>query len=306
MRPMDVLLDLDNRLFRAFRYAADSGSFTLGASKAGMTQSGMSQQIAKLETQVGVSLFERVNKKVLLTPEGKRLRRFISKYTEDAEELTDELRQLNANPSGLVRYGMPASCLKTPHLSLLLQTRLEDFPKVELGIRIIPNDKIFSELLDGNLDFGFVTKKSDNPAFDYKLFCQEEYIAVSSQPGNLDRIDKLTQAPFVDYSGMSALFGIWRAHHFPKQIKLTEYGLNYHGRINHLDGALTLVRNSVGASFVPRHCVQSELDSGTLHELRGPKKKNPVGDIFIATRKNYTPPKRVDWVIETFWKMKQA
>src|SRR5690349_14109732 len=114
---------VDTRLFRAFNAASDAGSFTLGAAKAGMTQSGMSQHIAKLEEQLGVPLFERVNKKVLLTPAGTRLKTFIEESSERLERFVEDLTKDKAEARGLVKYAMPVFCLKTPHFPMLLESR---------------------------------------------------------------------------------------------------------------------------------------------------------------------------------------
>ena len=98
---------IDAKLFRAFVFAADTQSFTKAAQKAGMTQSGMSQHIAKLEEQLGFPLFERINKKVLLTSSGNALRKFIDRYNETFEEFIDELMLETSSPRGLVRYDLP-------------------------------------------------------------------------------------------------------------------------------------------------------------------------------------------------------
>ncbi|OYZ11959.1 MAG: hypothetical protein B7Y39_19090 [Bdellovibrio sp. 28-41-41] len=50
---------IDTRLFKAFLAAAIAENFTQAAEKAGMTQSGISQHIAKLEEQVGVGPTQR-------------------------------------------------------------------------------------------------------------------------------------------------------------------------------------------------------------------------------------------------------
>src|SRR5688572_25662502 len=95
---------IDPRLFRAFDSAAQLGSFTLGAQKAGMTQSGMSQHIARLEEQLGVPLFERVNKKVLLTTAGQELRNFLNFYSDSVDSFVERLRKNVTAPKGIVKY----------------------------------------------------------------------------------------------------------------------------------------------------------------------------------------------------------
>lgn len=114
---------IDTALFGAFKAAAEEGSFTVAAQKIHLTQSAISQQIAKLEAQIGTPLFQRVNKKVLLTEAGKKLLQFTVEHEESFERFLDEFHQSTQTISGKVSYAMPHSCLFTPHSPLLLKKR---------------------------------------------------------------------------------------------------------------------------------------------------------------------------------------
>lgn len=63
---------------RPFEAAARLESFTLAAAELGLTQTAISKQISALETDLGISLFERRNRAVFLTEEGRRLGRVVS------------------------------------------------------------------------------------------------------------------------------------------------------------------------------------------------------------------------------------
>jgi len=64
---------LDPRLLRAFVTIADTGSFTLAADRLHMTQSTISQQLARLEDAVGRELIDRAARPVRTTASGERL-----------------------------------------------------------------------------------------------------------------------------------------------------------------------------------------------------------------------------------------
>lgn len=84
---------LDPRLLRTFVAIADHGSFTAAAAGLNMTQSTISQQLARLEEAVGQSLIDRGARPVLPTPGGERLlghaRRILALQAEAAELLAD-------------------------------------------------------------------------------------------------------------------------------------------------------------------------------------------------------------------------
>jgi LysR family transcriptional regulator, transcriptional activator of the cysJI operon len=302
---MNSLDPLDTRLFRAFVAAAEAGNFTLAALKAGMTQSGISQHIAKLEKRLGSPLFERVNKRVLLTPSGKRLKEFIEAYSEQVEDFVNGLSHQHISPSGVVRYAMPGFCLKTPHFPKLLTMRKE-FPRVDLHVELLANDQVLARLLAGEIDFGFVTVEEKNPAIRYSPFATEEYVLVSAAKDELNGIDsRIEELKFVNYPGFGALFDIWSRHFFPQRTSISHETLQQAGWINDLDGAITMVIHSVGCTVVPKHCVQDQLAARKLFAYEGKKKKgNPVGTIYLVTRTNFHAPRRVQTVIDGFWKMK--
>jgi DNA-binding transcriptional LysR family regulator len=289
MRDFDAL---DSGSFRPFYFAAETLNFTEAARRAGLTQSGISQHVAKMEQQIGVPLFLRVNKRVILTDAGKRLKAHIERYLDDVASLKDTLRQGQAVLKGIVSYAMPASCLMTPHFPLLLARREKSFPGVELRVTICPTPEVIDRLLAGEIDFGFVTKHTGHPALRFIHFCQEEYVLISRDKL---RFDALTELRMLDHPGADVLFEHWRAKHLPKS-KLQWQSLNLVGRINSLEGVIKMVEGGLGATIIPRHCIAGK----RLFEYGG---KRSLNDIHIATRAQDRLPRRVQTVIDTFLAM---
>lgn len=64
--------------FKPFEAAARHESFSLAADELGMTQTAISKQIAQLERDLGTALFERRNRAVFLTDEGRKLGQVVS------------------------------------------------------------------------------------------------------------------------------------------------------------------------------------------------------------------------------------
>lgn len=295
---------IDTHLFKSFMAAAETENFTLAAIKARLTQSGVSQHIAALENQLGVSLFERINKKVRLTAEGKELRNFIETYADGISSVIERISQKKTEIQGLVSYAMPASCLKTPHFPMLLEKH-ESFSGVDLKITLAPNDEIIEALINGEIDFGFVTRRSENPALDQKVFATEEYCLI----GKLDFISaidskSLTTTPFVSYPGMDVLLGYWAHRYFPKLRNFSSRNIYRKGEINDLDAAITMVLRGFGVSVFPKHCIAEFLSTKKVVEYRRANLQNPTEDIFLIKRAQTNYPRRVVRVIDAFWEMK--
>lgn len=300
--PKDFQL-LDNKLFKAFMAAAEAENFTAAAQAVHMTQSGISQHIAKLEEQIGLPLFKRIGKQVVLTDAGSHLRRFVRENAHFTETFLDELHEGHQAVSGLVSYAMPASCLLSPHFMMLLEKR-KTHPEIRLNVTLAPTPDVLNMVLDDKVDFGFVTTKSDHPALQFQLFCQEEYILVGADPGLLHGIeaDRIAQHPCITYPGAEVYFGQWLKHHFPDGSGLDTHDFSIAGYFSSIEGAIKMVEGGLGISVFPRHCVMEQLERGVLFEYASDAPPL-LNDIYIATIAEHAYRRVVQQVIDWFLQM---
>ncbi len=87
----------------SFEAAARHESFTVAAGELGLTQTAVSKQIAALEAELGVTLFERRNRAVFLTKEGREFGRVVGAALADISAETTRLRG-GRQPGGLVLH----------------------------------------------------------------------------------------------------------------------------------------------------------------------------------------------------------
>ncbi|WP_313523734.1 LysR family transcriptional regulator [Shinella sp.] len=152
---------LDPRLLRAFVAVADAGSFTAAADRLHMTQSTMSQQIARLEEAIGRDLVDRAARPVRLTVTGERLlghaRRIL---TLQSEALT-----LVAETSGTtsVRIGMPDD-IATPEMARAFAAFTKRHRQARLDVTTGLRSDLTRRYRAGELDI--VVLKEDTPNAD--------------------------------------------------------------------------------------------------------------------------------------------
>ncbi|RFZ87543.1 LysR family transcriptional regulator [Shinella sp. WSJ-2] len=152
---------LDPRLLRAFVAVADAGSFTAAADRLHMTQSTMSQQIARLEEAIGRDLVDRAARPVRLTVTGERLlghaRRIL---TLQSEALT-----LVAETSGTtsVRIGMPDD-IATPEMARVFAAFTKRHRQARLDVTTGLRSDLTRRYRAGELDI--VVLKEDTPTAD--------------------------------------------------------------------------------------------------------------------------------------------
>src|SRR6201996_8664198 len=94
---------------RAFLHAAELGTFSTAAARMEVKTSTVSRYIGELEADLGIALFNRSTRGLVLTEGGHVFRA----HAQTAVQRLDEARQLaaslNASPQGLLRVTMPGS-----------------------------------------------------------------------------------------------------------------------------------------------------------------------------------------------------
>jgi LysR family cyn operon transcriptional activator len=89
----------------AFYWAASCASFSLAAERVHVTQSTLSHQIRQLEDEVGKPLFERIDKRVLITEEGELFLGYAMKALKEVDLAIGALKGAAGELSGSLRIG---------------------------------------------------------------------------------------------------------------------------------------------------------------------------------------------------------
>jgi LysR family hydrogen peroxide-inducible transcriptional activator len=130
---------------------AEQCHFGRAAESCAVTQSTLSGGIKELEARLGITLFERSHRHVMLTPLGKEIATRAQRLLVDAEELVGLARNAQAPLSGLLRFGVIPTVgpYVLPSLLSHLGTAL---PKLKLYVREAPTTVLLDKLARGELD----------------------------------------------------------------------------------------------------------------------------------------------------------
>ena len=147
------MFDLD--LLRSFVSVVDSGGFTRAGERVHKTQSTVSQQIKRLEEDVGRPLLNRSGKTVVPTEDGERLLSYARRMLSLAEEARDVL----ARPSdeGAVRLGIPED-FAAYRLTELLAGFSRARPGLRLDVRADQSTYLHRDLERGDLDLALLKR----------------------------------------------------------------------------------------------------------------------------------------------------
>src|ERR1700730_17765521 len=127
---------------------AEQGHFGRAAESCAVTQSTLSGGIKELEARLGITLFERSHRHVMLTPLGKEIATRAQRLLVDAEELVGLARNAQQPLSGPLRFGVIPTVGPDVLPSLLshLGTAL---PKLKLYVREAPTPVLLDKLASG-------------------------------------------------------------------------------------------------------------------------------------------------------------
>jgi LysR family hydrogen peroxide-inducible transcriptional activator len=113
-------------------------NFSIAAEKLFITQPSLSQQIQKLEQELGFSIFYRNHKRVTLTYPGEQFLEHANKVIKEFEALKENIQSINNLMNGTVTFG--TSTMSSPLVTESLQNFLAEFPLV--NFKLMENDDL--------------------------------------------------------------------------------------------------------------------------------------------------------------------
>src|SRR4051794_5379748 len=142
---------MELRHLRYFVAIAEEGSFTRAAERLWVAQPGLSTQIRRLESELGVQLFERHTRGVDLTDAGEVLLERARAALTAADAAAGTGRDLEAGQIGSVRLGLAADA-RWHGTSPLLAQFARDRDGVELSVLEAGGGTLWRDLRDGRID----------------------------------------------------------------------------------------------------------------------------------------------------------
>lgn len=149
---------MEIRQLRTFQTVAVLLSFHRAADKLHYAQSSVSAQIQSLETELGVQLFDRLGRRILLTEAGERLLQYANKILDLAEETRAEVTDAK-EPQGSLTIRIPET-FGVFRLPPVIKRFKSSFPKVRLSFSTCAHEGLARDLRKGVTDLAFLLTES--------------------------------------------------------------------------------------------------------------------------------------------------
>ncbi len=250
---------------KVFLSVANERSFSRAAEKMLRTQPAISLAVQRLEAEIEEKLIDRSAKELLLTDAGKIVLEYARRFENLEGEMNNALAELRDNSAGRLTIGANEST------SLYLLNHIEQYrrmyPKVKVQVRRSFSSKIPVQLMDGDLELGLISyDPGDERIVSSTIYTDRLVFVVSPQHRLAGResvaISDLGMETFIAHNVLSPYREVvireFQRHRVP---------LNMDVEMPTIETIRRMVQRNEGVAFLPKMCVDQELESGALKEV---------------------------------------
>lgn len=244
------------------------GSFTKTAEFLCITQPAVSQHIKFLEQKYGGKLFAFRGKKLILTERGQRLQEFTKTVSSDITHLKEQL----LNRTEQVKHITFGATLSIGEFVMpkIMAAILAQSPGTRLNMQVHNTETLLRKLENGEIRFALLEGYFNKMAYDWRLFSQEDFIAVCS-PRSLLADGEIK---------LDAIFGerLFLREKGSGTRNILEHILYDQGQtidsfgqiceIGNMSAIKELVQDNLGITFLYRAVAEKDLAAGRLKQIK--------------------------------------
>ena len=270
------------RQLQYFTAVADTRNFGRAAKRCFVSQPSLSQQIMKLERELGHPLFERLGRRILLTPAGEALlpkaRDLLASFHEIETEFPDVLA------AATERLAVGAIPTMAPYvLPTSLQSFRQENPEARISIHEALTDDLVQKIVEGEVDVGVLSLPIDNELIETRHLFDERLLACMHADSPLAKrrsvtLESLSNEPAIVLHTMHCLGE--QVSSFCQQVRLQQNTVCYSTQLTTIQ---SMIAQGLGYSLLPEMCAVQ--DDSPDRVYRPIKDSNPSRPIAAAWRK---------------------
>lgn len=274
-----------------FNKIASEKSISKVAEECHLSQPALSQQMRKLEDEIGLRLFERSNRGIELTNSGQSIHKYFKQMLEIHENLLEEIENLKNN-TGTIRifasqvvgqYALPCSIHKLT----------EKFPNHTFALSTMTSADVIRKITEEKGSVGFIVNSTDNP----DLVCKHIY----SDKVHLVCSEKYYNGPSISLDELKnhQLITLTESFSSRRILDISLKGANYDikdftvmMKLDSIESVKASVIANLGFSFLPYMAIKKEIYLKQLKIVDVPDFKVDYNLYMIYKKKgeNQVPP----------------
>lgn len=171
---------MEIRQLRAFTAIAETRTFTAAAQRVHVTQAAISMQIRQLEQEVGIPLFIRTPRRVVLTEAGEKLLERAYLILREHDAAVAEIAELAGAEHGRLRVGSSSATVSAERLPHLFSEMLKVHPHVEITVTSGTSELLVKHILAGEIDVAFVSLPVEARNVETEVLSHDQLVAIAS------------------------------------------------------------------------------------------------------------------------------
>ena len=252
------------RQLEVFAEVLKSGSTTQASVMLALSQSAVSAALTDLEGQLGVQLFDRVGKRLVVNEHG----RLLYPRALALLEQTIEIEQLFREDNGAIRV-YASSTIGNYILPAMIARYRQDFPDLPLELSVGNSQDVINAVLHFRVDIRLIAGPSHSTEIISEPWMEDELVVFAAPSSPLTKgpvtLEQLAASPWIlreRGSGTRELVDYLLLSHLPRFQMAMELGNSE--AIKHA------VRHGLGISCLSRRVIAEQLQAGTLSEVPVP------------------------------------
>ncbi|MCV9879996.1 DNA-binding transcriptional regulator YeiE [Brenneria izbisi] len=252
------------RQLEVFAEVLKSGSTTQASVVLSLSQSAVSAALADLEGQLGVQLFDRVGKRLVVNEHG----RLLYPKALSLLEQSLEIEQLFCHDNGALRI-YASSTIGNYLLPAMIARYRQDFPEIPLELHVGNTHDVIASIAEFSVDLGLIEGPCHHTDLVTQPWLEDELVVFCSPTNPLSQqavsLSHLADAPWIlreRGSGTREVLDHLLLTQLPHFRLVMELGNSE--AIKHA------VRHGIGISCLSRHVIAEQLATGSLVELAVP------------------------------------
>ena len=242
---------------RIFWAVAQAKSYTKASKMLGLAQPSLSQQISKLEDEVGTKLFNRSSSQIFLTDSGKFLYSKAEVVLASIEETEEGLKQFSGNTRGAIKVGMLSSVARNV-LPITMKIFSKKLPNIEINVLEVSPAEAIDLLYARQLNVAVVAADSiaaSNVSFSSVDIFSDPYVLAVPKKINIDNANSFKDLKSSDKEVMSSMilfeFGSLYKKRIDNWLKNTLLDLKTIAHTRSYEVALSMVEAGLGVVVLP-------------------------------------------------------
>ena len=175
-RAGDAISSVNLKLLHTFMLVGENQSFRSAADRAHRSGSAVSSQIRKLEEQLGLRLFHRTTRQVVLTREGEQLLQCVRRALQEVEAGLQGIQEAADIQRGRIALAC-APTIAGAYLGDVLAAFERRYPGIQVFVREITAAALYESVRKREVDLG-ISVMSDTPEFRFEPLLCDELVAL--------------------------------------------------------------------------------------------------------------------------------